>query len=94
MGIGTKLYSALEALLKKQGICNLNACITWTEAYDEYLPKDSIPFHDGQGYEMVGIFNNCGYKFGRWYSVAWMEKMIGEHEENQPPVLPYSNQQT
>ena len=22
----------------------------------------------------------CGYKFGRWYSMIWMEKIIGKHD--------------
>ena len=29
--------------------------------------------------ENVGRFHLCGYKFGRWYNMIWMEKMIGEH---------------
>ena len=33
---------------------------------------------------MAGIFHQSGYKFGRWYDVAWMEKMLGKHEE--PPA--------
>lgn len=36
------------------------------------------------GYQMAGIFHQSGYKFGRWYDVAWMEKMLGKHEE--PPA--------
>ncbi|RAZ94027.1 GNAT family N-acetyltransferase, partial [Klebsiella oxytoca] len=27
----------------------------------------------------VGTFHKCGYKFGRWYHMIWMEKIIGEH---------------
>ncbi len=28
-----------------------------------------------------GKFENCGHKFGRWYHMVWMEKIIGEHKE-------------
>lgn len=34
---------------------------------------------------MAGIFHQSGYKFGRWYDVAWMEKMLGKHEEPRQP---------
>lgn len=36
---------------------------------------------------MVGEFHQCGYKFKRWYNMVWMEKFIGEHQENQLPVI-------
>ena len=29
---------------------------------------------------------NGGCKFGRWYNMIWMEKIIGEHRPQQPPV--------
>ena len=31
------------------------------------------------GYRLVGKFCACGYKFGRWYDMIWMEKFLGEH---------------
>ena len=36
-----------------------------------------------------GEFSRCGYKFGTWYSMAWMEKCIGAHEESPAPVRPF-----
>lgn len=89
MGIGHKLYEALEEVLKKQGILNLEACIAYPETPDEYLTKDSVLFHEKKGYRMVGEFYQCGFKFNRWYNMVWMEKFIGEHKENQPPVIPF-----
>ena len=83
MGIGGKLHHALEEVLKLQGILNLNACIAYPEAEDEYLTKNSVEFHRHLGYDMVGEFHNCGYKFDRWYHMVWMEKMIGEHRSGQ-----------
>lgn len=40
---------------------------------------------------MVGTFHQCGYKFGRWYDMVWMEKFIGEHTKNQAPVILYKD---
>ena len=54
-----------------------------------YLTKNSAEFHAHLGYRMVGGFTKCGYKFHRWYGMVWMEKLIGEHLENQPPVIPF-----
>lgn len=86
MGVGEKLYTELEASLKEQGILNLNACIACPETADEYLTTDSVLFHEKLGYRLAGRFRKCGYKFHRWYDVVWMEKHIGEHRADQPPV--------
>ena len=91
-GIGGKLYNELEERLKEMNILNLNAAIAYSEVEDEYLTNDSIRFHEHFGYKMVGKFNNCGYKFGRWYDLVWMEKMLGEHVENPLLVKRYREQ--
>ena len=85
-GLGKRLYKALEDILKKQGILNLNACIAYPEKEDRYLTKNSVEFHEHLGYSMVGEFHKCGYKFNRWYNMVWMEKIIGDHLSEQPPV--------
>lgn len=85
-GVGGALYGALERCLGAQGILNLNACVACPEREDEYLTRDSIEFHRRMGYRIVGEFQQCGYKFGRWYNMVWMEKHIGEHRPDQPPV--------
>lgn len=79
-GAGKQLYLKLEEELKKMHILNLNACIGYPKKDDEYLTKNSAQFHEHLGYHMVGKFHNSGYKFGRWYDMVWMEKMIGEHK--------------
>ena len=89
-GVGKALYTALEKVLKAQNITNLNACIASPRVDDEYLTRNSIQFHEHLGYSMVGEFHQCGYKFGRWYNMVWMEKMIGDHVEKQPAVIPFS----
>ena len=82
VGLGRKLYEALEEELKARGILNLYACIgvpAKNAEDDEYLDHNSEQFHAHMGYTTVGRFHLCGYKFGRWYDMIWMEKMIGEH---------------
>lgn len=85
-GLGRKLYETLEEALKKMGILNLYACIGYPETEDEYLTRNSVDFHAHMGYVQVGKFHNCGRKFGRWYHMVWMEKIIGEHGKNQAAV--------
>ena len=78
-GLGRKLYEALEEELKEMGILNLYACIGYPAVPDEYLDRNSAEFHAHMGYQKVGEFHQCGYKFGRWYNMIWMEKRIGIH---------------
>ncbi|MCI6378669.1 MAG: GNAT family N-acetyltransferase [Clostridiales bacterium] len=89
-GVGGRLHRALENVLRKQGILNMNACIAYPETEDAYLTKNSVEFHAHMGYRWVGRFRQCGYKFGRWYDMVWMEKHIGEHCGNQPPPRPFA----
>lgn len=89
LGIGRRLYENLETILKKQGIKNLNACIAVPETEDEYLSLDSVKFHSRMGYTAVGEFHKCAYKFGRWYNMVWMEKLIAEHDDNPVPLIPF-----
>ena len=89
-GLGRRLYEELADRLKKMGILNLYACIGYPQVEDEYLTKNSAEFHAHLGFELVGTFHNCGYKFDRWYDRVGMEKIIGEPHAGQPAVKPYS----
>ena len=75
-GYGRALYSALEEELKRRGMLNLYACIADPITEDEYLGKDSERFHEHLGFVKVGEFHRCGYKFGRFYNMIWMEKIL------------------
>lgn len=86
-GIGKTLYAALEKELKEMGILNMYACIGYPAEEDEYLTKNSADFYSHIGFTQVGEFHKCGYKFGRWYNMIWMEKIIGEHKKDQAPVI-------
>lgn len=76
-GYGRALYRALEERLREEGFLNLYACIASPVQEDEYLTNDSEHFHQHMGYIRVGEFHRCGCKFGRWYNMIWMEKLIG-----------------
>jgi len=80
-GAGKKLYLAMEEVLKRQNICNLYACIA-------YPNPGSIGFHEHLGYQTIGHFSKCGYKFETWYDMIWMEKMIAEHMIYPQPFIP------
>lgn len=82
MGLGRQLYTALEQRLAQMGVLNLYACIGWPEAEDEYLTRNSAQFHEHLGFTLAGTFRRCGYKFGRWYDMVWMEKLLA------PPPAP------
>lgn len=90
-GLGRRLYEELEDILAKMGILNLYACISYPDTDDEYLTGNSVEFHRHLGYNIVGIFNKCGYKFNRWYNMMWMEKIIGEHSSNQRKICNYND---
>ena len=67
--IGTKLYTALEAILARQGYQVLYALVTEEN-------RESIAFHEKLSYEKRAFFPDCGWKFNRWLGVFWMEKRL------------------
>lgn len=89
LGVGRALYEALEKVSTAQNILNLNACIGYPGKEDEYLTMNSVRFHEHMGYQIAGMFHNSGYKFGRWYHMVWMEKLIGEHKDKPEKVIPF-----
>ena len=84
-GYGKALYDALTQKLQEQGFLNLYACISYPTQEDEYLTRNSAEFHAHMGFTWIGEFHQCGYKFGRWYNMIWMEKLIGEHRTGEAP---------
>ncbi len=85
-GIGAQLLAALEDALRRRNFLNAYACIAFTEKEDDTLTNASMRFHERMGYRLCGTFRQCGYKFGRWYDMIWMEKMLGAHEEKTAPL--------
>ena len=68
-GIGKRLYEALEEILTAQGYRLSYAIITSENA-------GSRRFHERMGYTFLAEYPRCGYKFGRWLGVVWMEKRL------------------
>ena len=75
-GIGRALYSELEKKLQAQGIHNLYACVTWIDQPNHYLTHQSPEFHEHMGFRRCAHFHKCGFKFGLWFDVIWLEKML------------------
>ena len=79
-GIARSLYEALEKLLCIQGYQVLYALITEEN-------EDSLRFHEKCGYRHSVTFPACGFKFGRWLGLVWMEKRLKSVEiPSKPPV--------
>ena len=78
-GIGRKMYAALETILTFQGYRVLYAIVT-----SENAP--SVAFHEALGYRRRAVFENCGFKFGRWLGTVWLEKRVDLVED--PTKMP------
>lgn len=79
LGLGRVLYTALEDILRLQGIVTLYACITASNDH-------SVGMHASLGYKTVGSFSKTGFKHGHWLDMVWMEKKIAEHPEKPEPI--------
>ena len=67
------------------GITNMCALIAVPhDKDDEYLTHNSQDFHAHMGYRLVGAFDRCAQKFGRWYDMCWMELVLAERVPSQP----------
>lgn len=86
-GIGREVYTAVLKILKAQGIVNVYAGIT--------LPNNgSVKLHEKCGFEHFALYDNIGYKFGRWHKVGWWKLCINEYETEPLPPLKFSEMQT
>ncbi len=75
-GVGRKLYEELETRLKGQGLEISYALIALPQGEDQYADTCSRDFHAHMGYRQVGHFVSCGKKFGRYYDLIYMEKIL------------------
>jgi len=81
-GIATALYRDLLARLKEAGYLLIVAGVT--------LPNDpSVAFHEDFGFEPVGVFPGCGFKFGRWYDVGFWKLDLGERVADPQDPTPF-----
>jgi len=90
MGIGKRLYAELENILIKQNVINVYAGVAQPVEEDEYLTRNSEYFHEAIGYKVVAKYHECGSKFGRWYNLIEMEKIIGKRTSPPKEFIPFS----
>jgi L-amino acid N-acyltransferase YncA len=77
-GIGRTLYTALFAILRAQGYCNVYAGIT--------LPNPaSVALHEAMGMVPVGVYRHVGYKAGAWHDVGWWQGVLQTLVADPPP---------
>ncbi|MGI9523996.1 MAG: arsinothricin resistance N-acetyltransferase ArsN1 family B [Hyphomicrobiaceae bacterium] len=70
-GVASALYSELLFLLARQNIRIAYAGIT--------LPNPaSVALHEHLGFRAIGIYENVGYKNGRWHDVGWWGKQLAD----------------
>lgn len=79
IGLGRVMYTALENLLRLQGVKTLYSCIT---ASNEH----SVKMHEALGYKIIGTFDKTGFKHGHWLDMVWMEKRIAELPAAPAPI--------
>lgn len=89
MGIGKRLYEELEAILAKQNVINVYAGAADPVEEDDYLTRNSERFHEAIGYKVVARYHGCGSKFGRWYNLLEMEKIIGNRACPPKEFIPF-----
>ncbi len=65
-GVGRALYTAILAVLGRQGYAKAYAGVT--------LPNPaSVGLHEAMGFRLVGVYRGVGYKLGAWHDVAWYQ---------------------
>jgi len=68
-GIGSRLYAALLAALATEDVHRAYAAIV--------LPNPaSIALHERFGFKPVGLYQEIGRKFGRYWDVQWFERAM------------------
>jgi phosphinothricin acetyltransferase len=79
-GVGRQLYTALLALLRRQGFVSAYAGIA--------LPNEaSVRLHESQGFAPIGIYRNAGFKLGQWRDVGWWQLQLQEPPREPAPPL-------
>jgi phosphinothricin acetyltransferase len=68
-GVGRKLYAGLFEAIAAENIHRIVGGYT--------LPNQaSAKLHEHFGFKPVGIFSEVGYKFGKYWDVAWTERPL------------------
>ncbi len=84
-GIGKKLYEALEEILRKQHVINLDACITDPEIEDEYVTKTVFSIMNIlviiwlENFIKAAINSDVGMIWSGWKNILENIKNIQKH---------------
>lgn len=81
LGLGEKLYTALEKLLRLQGVRTVYGLVASPNPASQRL-------HEKMGFRVMGVQRNAGYKNGRWIDLIWYEKPIAEYGAQPEGLLP------
>ena len=68
-GTGSRLYECLFSNLQRAGLHRAYSGIT--------LPNDAcVRLHEKLGFRMIGVYEEVGRKFDKYWDVVWYEKQI------------------
>ena len=70
-GVGRALYQTLFAILRRQGFHAAFAGIALPNAA-------SVGLHEALGFQLVGIYQQVGFKHGQWRDVGWWRLALSE----------------
>ena len=79
-GIGRRLYTAAEDILRQLGYFAVYGIVTADNA-------GSCAFHRAMGYTQTALLPDCGWKFGQWHGVIWFEKRLRQGMPQQTPAV-------
>jgi len=68
-GIGKLILQELIDLARKQKLHTMIAVI-------DSENQKSVEFHEKFGFETVGVFKECGFKFDRWLNTVFMQLLL------------------
>jgi phosphinothricin acetyltransferase len=68
-GVGTRLYTALFDALAGEDVHRVVAGIAQPN-------PASVALHQRFGFRQVGVFESVGFKFGKYWDVAWFERSM------------------
>jgi len=78
-GVGRSLYGSLIRILQRQRFHAAFAGIT--------LPNEgSVALHRSLGFQLVGVYEEVGFKFGRWHGVSWWRRGLCEGQPAGEPI--------
>ncbi len=82
-GVSRALYRSLVGILRAQGYCNAVGVIALPNA-------GSIRAHEAAGFRKIGVFENVGFKAGKWRHTGWWQLELRPMPEAPLPPRPIS----